>query len=94
MHDIRGRDSFDIGEYTEVVEPQQDMITDLVSNPQKLIETLHLTQKQAANIRSLIVGGGSAAVHKWLHQYFGDEIAGAIGGFISGFVAKKMLGER
>ena len=92
-HGVSRGDSFDIG--TDVEEyggGGSDMLTKLISNPKGLIGNLDVTPKQAENIRSVIVGGGTGLAHKYLSRTFGDEIAGGIGGFISGWIAKKLVG--
>ena len=85
-------DSFDIGGFEESGNPN-DMITSLMSNPQQLIGSLNLTEKQAENIKSLIVGGGTGGIHKLLNRYLGDEVASALGGLISGYIAKRLVGK-
>jgi len=85
-------DSFDIGYGGGSGGGGNDALTDLIANPQQLAERLRLTPAQAQNIRSLIVGGGTGAIHRFLADYFGDEVAAGVGGFISGIIARKMMG--
>ena len=92
---IRRRDSFDIGqnegEFREIKEEPQLLY--LLSNPDQIIKSLNLTSAQAANIRSLIVGSGTGFIHRWLSSQLGDEISGAVGGFISAYIAKRIVGK-
>ena len=83
-------DSFDLG--LSGGEESKDMIGSLLSNPQELANSLNLTEKQAENVRSVIVGAGSGGIHRLLSQHLGDEIAGALGGFVAGYIAKKVVG--
>lgn len=82
-------DSFDIGKFREI-EPAPDM-TDLLSNPQKLISSFNLSEKQAENVRSLIVAGGTGGIYKLLSRHLGSEIAGILGGFLSAYIAKRFI---
>ena len=84
----RKGDSFDIGEREET--QSMDLAT-IMSNPQKLIDTFSMTRAQAENVRSLLVGSGAGGIHKLLSKHLGDEVAGAIGGLISGWVAGKVI---
>ena len=86
---IRRGDGFDIG--TGQTGGQDDIIK-IIQNPSQLANMLNLTEKQAANIRSLLVGAGTGGIHKLLSQQLGDEVAGAIGGLISGYVSRKIFG--
>ena len=56
-----------------------------------IASALNLTPVQAENVRSLIVGGGSAAIYKYLSRHLGSELAGAIAGLATGYVAKKVI---
>ena len=85
---IRRGDSFDIGE--QVAEPEKFM--EIMQNPGQLANMLNLTDKQASNLRSLIVGAGAGGIHRLLSQQLGDEVAGAIGGFLSGYISRKIFG--
>lgn len=87
----RRGDSFDIGSGEEQIMGSNQDLGTLLSNPGALIGALGLTPTQAANLRSLIVAGGTGAVHRFLSDHFGDEISGAIGGFVSGYVAKRIV---
>jgi len=86
---VRG-DSFDLGFGEETENP--DMITALITNPQKLMGSLNLTEKQAENVASLITAGGAGAAYKYLSKYIGSELAGAVGGFLGGFISRKLIG--
>ncbi len=56
-----------------------------------LMKAFNLNQRQAENIRSLVVGAGTGGIHRLLSEYFGDEISGAIGGALSGYIAHKIV---
>jgi len=88
---VKRGDSFDIG---EVGQGQQEIISAVIQNPEKLAELLNLTEEQANNIRSLITGAGAGLSSKFLATALGEEIAGALGGFIGGFVAKRVIGRK
>ena len=90
---IRRRgDSFDIGETAETP-TERDMIVRIMENPRQLAEMLNLDEKQADNVRAAITGAGAGLSSKFLSQTFGDEIAGAVGGFLGGWVAKRLIGK-
>lgn len=86
-------DSFDIGNDSTEVENPRDIISTYLSNPQQLGQLFHLTDKQAENVSALITGGGSALTYKALSRYVGSELAGAIGGYLGGLVARKLIGK-
>jgi len=83
-------DSFDIGEFGEE-EKNPDLITSLITNPERLMSSFNLSRAQANNIRSLLVGGGTGAVYRYLSQHLGGEVAGIIGGFLSAWVARRIV---
>jgi hypothetical protein len=60
-----------------------------MTNP--IANALNLTPAQAENVRSLIVGGGSAAIYKYLSRHIGSELAGIVAGGLTGYVAKKVI---
>ena len=80
-------DSFDIGNPPQV----GTALEEILSNPDKLVGALGLTTAQASNLRSLIVGGGTGAIHRLLSEHIGDAPAGAIAGFLAGWVVGKVL---
>ena len=87
----RRGDSFDIGEYES---PQErDAIMRIMENPRQLAEMLNLNEKQAENLRATITGAGAGLSSKFLSQVFGDEIAGAVGGFLGGYIARRIIGK-
>ncbi len=86
---VRRGDGFDIG--TEQVGKPDDVIR-IAQNPGELVSLLNLTPKQESNVRSLIVGAGTGSIHRLLSEALGDEVAGALGGLLSGYVAKKLFG--
>ena len=85
-------DSFDIdsGEFREVGS-SRDLISELVSNPKQLIGSLGLTEAQADNVAALITAGGAGAAYKYLSRHIGPELAGAVGGFLGAYLAKRLL---
>ncbi len=94
---VRRGDSFDIGSNAEVMSPNQafpksteDIIVQLASNPSALIASLGLTETQAKNVASIIAGTGAGLGYKYLSNTVGDEIAGAIGGLLGAYLAKKV----
>ena len=88
----RRGDSFDIGEITESPQ-EQDMIVRIMQNPRQLAEVLDLNEKQAENLRAAITGAGAGLSSKFLAKTFGDEIAGAVGGFLGGYIARRIIGK-
>ena len=80
----------------EVLEPaypsKEAMLLKLIENPSQLARQLNLTSEQALNVRSLVTGAGTAAAVKYLSDSIGTELAGAIGGFLTGFLAKRLFG--
>ena len=86
---VKRGDSFDIGT-EEVIGPNG--IIEILQNPKQLASMLNLTDKQALNVRSLVVGAGTGGIHRLLSQQLGDEVAGAIGGLLSGYLSRKIFG--
>ena len=89
---VRRGDSFDIGEITESPQ-EQDIFIKVMQNPQQLANMLGLDEKQAENLRAAITGAGAGLSSKFLANAFGDEIAGAVGGFLGGYIAKRVIGK-
>ena len=87
---VRRGDSFDIG----IEKPYSPEIIDIFQNPTQLTNLLSLTESQADNIRSLVVGAGAGGIHRLLSQHLGDEVAGMLGGFIAGHISRKVFGGR
>jgi len=71
-------DVFDIGQ-SAPAKTKDDIIIDLVRNPKKLAGMLNLTEEQAKNVRSLIIGGGTGGIHRVLSQHLGDELSAVLG---------------
>lgn len=67
-------------------------ITNFIQNPRGVASQLNLTEAQALNVRSLITGAGAAAAEKYLSRAIGAELAGAIGGGLGAWIARKMIG--
>ena len=88
-------DGFDIGggggKYQGPV-PSRDVLTEIIENPERLAEQLSLSHAQAQNIKSLMVSGGTGAIHRILAKYLGDEVASTLGGLVSGYLARRLIG--
>lgn len=85
-------DSFDLGGEVTRYEGQ-DSISQYLSNPKQLSQLFSLTEKQAENVCSLITGGSSAFAYKLLARHLGSELSGAIGGFLGGYLSKRVIGK-
>lgn len=72
---------------------QENAIANIIRNPAGLSKMFNLNVEQSKNVKSLITGGSAALSHKYLSQMFGDEIAGAIGGFLGGYISKRLIGK-
>lgn len=78
---------WDYGDASE--KTPQALIASIISNPSKLVG--NVDEKQLQNIRGAVVALGAFGVHRFLSGFFGDTIAGMIGGGLSGFVAGKVF---
>ena len=90
----RRGDSFDIGEtgQASISEGGQGVgLASLMQNPESFIGALSLTSEQAKNVRSIVVGSGAGIGHRLLADIVGDELAGAAGGFVAGYLIKKYM---
>ena len=85
-------DSFDIGEFEEDNPQSSDIITSLIANPERLMSSFNLTPSQAENIAAIITGSAAGFGRKHLSKYIGPELAGAVSGFLGGFISKKVVG--
>lgn len=84
-------DSFDIGRKGgDIV--QSGGLNGILSNPNQLIRTLNLTPQQARNVKSIIAAGGAGISHQLLSNVIGSELAGAVGGFLGGYLSRKLMG--
>lgn len=70
--------------------PNQNIVR-AFQNPSSIMNELSLTSKQAKNLRSLIVSGGTGAVHNVLSNVIGDVPSSIIGAALSSYIAKKFL---
>jgi hypothetical protein len=85
-------DGFDIGEAMPAnINNQDPDIINIIRNPQALAESFNLTEKQAANLRSLIIGGGTGSIHRLLSEHFGDDVSAVLGALASSWVSKKII---
>ena len=92
-HEIVTRgDGFDIGSADKPIS-QEDILVRIVQNPNQLQELLGLTTQQTENIRAVLIGAGAGAASKYLGKHFGHAVAGGFGGFISGIIVDKLMGE-
>ena len=64
----------------------------IARNPQKVAKLFSLNPEQTRNVKSIIGASGAGASIKYLGEALGDELAGAVGGFLSGYIARKLFG--
>lgn len=89
-------DSFDIGNIVtrspttnpNISSPE---IIRVLQNPDQLAALLGVSVAQAENIKAMLVGGGAALSTKYLSKHFGSAVAGALGGFLAGMIADKVI---
>ncbi len=90
-------DSFDIGTENDgsTISTEKALkspeIINILSNPSQMKQLFDLTDSQAENIRSLIVGGGTGSIHKLLNRHLGDEASAIIGALVSSYAARKLF---
>ncbi len=84
-------DSFDIGNINGAPINSSPEIIRVLQNPDQLAALLGVSVAQAENIRAVLVGGGAALSTKYLSKHFGSAVAGALGGFLAGMVADKVI---
>ena len=65
----------------------------LISNPGALRGMFSLTEPQAENVAAILAGSGTALSMKLLAKHIGPELAGAVGGFLGGYVSRKVVGK-
>lgn len=88
---VRG-DSFDVGSgSTGQALQKQDILTEILNNPENLDTLLNLTPKQLQNLRSILIAAGTGGAHKYLSELIGDEPAAIIGAGLSAWLAKRYL---
>ena len=68
-------------------------LANILENPSALKTMFTVDEKQALNVASLITGGASGLGRKYLTNLVGPELAGAIGGFLGGYVSRKLMGK-
>ena len=66
-------------------------IVNLFRNPHGIMNELSISERQAKNLRSLVVGGGTGTIHKYLSGQIGDIPASLIGSLLSSWIAKKII---
>jgi len=99
---VHNPDAFDVGTgqgYGEQRVIRQDSITEVITNPNRVLQQYDLTEKQLENIIAAItgigagIGAGISAKH--LTRTFGEEFAGllggAIGGYLGGYAGKRIV---
>jgi hypothetical protein len=98
QYSVQRGDSFDIGtEDSNAVQPlatskQPNALGALnMLNTKELSHTMGCSEKQAENLRALIVGGGTAGTYKLLSKQIGDVPAAVIGSLLSSYLVKKYL---
>lgn len=98
---IRRGDSFDSaispsqGQQTQniPVNPAggEDILVQIMSNPEGFVNALGMTEEQAKNLRALLAGGATALSVKYLGDALSEPIAGAIGGLLGGYLSAKVV---
>ena len=68
-------------------------LANIIQNPSALRSLFTVDERQALNVASLITGGASGLGRKYLTNLVGPELAGAIGGFVGGYVSRKLMGK-
>ena len=72
---------------------QQQPLAKILSNPGSIQQMFNLDETQAMNVASLLTGAGAGLTRKYLTQALGPEIAGAIGGFLGGYLSRRLVGK-
>ena len=100
QYSVQRGDSFDIGTEDSNATGVQPISTSKQSNAlgalgmlntKELSHSLGCSEKQAENLRALIVGGGTAGTYKLLSRQIGDVPAAMVGALLSSWVVKKYL---
>jgi len=68
-------------------------LANILENPSALKTLFTLDEKQALNVASLITGSTSGLGRKYLTNLVGPELAGAIGGWLGGYISKRVMGK-
>ena len=66
-------------------------LSTILGNPGALKQMFGLTDVQAKNVRAFISGGGSGLALKYLGDLLGEELAAGFGGFLSAYLAKRIV---
>jgi len=64
----------------------------LLQNPSAIRSQFNLSPTQAANVKALISGAGTAAAVKYLSTAFGTELSAIMGAAASAFLARRIFG--
>ena len=66
----------------------------LLANPEKIQSLFAINERQAENLRALLIGGGTGMGVKYLGKSIGDLPAALAGAALSTMLAKKLFGGR
>jgi hypothetical protein len=69
----------------------EDILVQIMSNPEGFVNALGMTEEQAKNLRALLAGGATALSVKYLGDALSEPIAGAIGGLLGGYLSSKVV---
>lgn len=70
----------------------QTALTRFLSNPEGLSRQFNLTPAQVANVRAILGGAGAGFSIRVLGPIIGEQLAGALGGFLAPILARKIVG--
>ena len=66
-------------------------LSTILGNPGALKQMFGLSDVQAKNVRAIISGSGSGLALKYLGDLLGEELAAGLGGFLSAYLAKRIV---
>ena len=81
------------GRTSQPQEQSQQPLAKILSNPGSIQQMFNLDETQASNVASLLTGAGAGLTRKYLTRALGPEIAGAIGGFLGGYLSHRLVGK-
>lgn len=100
QYSVQRGDSFDIGTEDPNATGVQPISTSRQANPvgmlnmlntKELSHTMGCSEKQAENLRALIVGGGTGGIYKLLSKQIGDVPAAVVGSLLSSYIVGKVF---